>query len=196
MDMQEKDVSSVWVDSRIELLKNLPDVVSDSGTIQSATRQCVYTCSTLDTLNCLFDKMAESGRWIEEVAQTLQEFLPEEISQGTKFVVRPGNILDGLFKSLPQILRIIAPFASLVVVMAKTVAFVKERDPLVQDELITSVEALANMFERQSVAANLSVEDLQTSAGPFAVFGLVLGECTLSIFPLIPRHLTSSTATP
>lgn len=175
MDMQEKDVSSVWVDFGIELLKNLPDVVSDSGTIQSATRQCVYTCSTLDTLNCLFDKMAESGRWIEEVAQTLQEFLPEEISQGTKFVVHPGNILDGLFKSLPQILRIIAPFASLVVVMAKTVAFVKERDPLVQDELITSVEALANMFERQSIAANLSVKDLQTSAGPFAVFGLVLG---------------------
>ena len=57
MDMQEKDVSSVWVDSRIELLKNLPDVVSDSGTIQSATRQCVYTCSTahcMDTLNCCY----------------------------------------------------------------------------------------------------------------------------------------------
>ena len=175
MDMQEKDVSSVWVDSRIELLKNLPDVVSDSGTIQSATRQCVYTCSTLDTLNCLFDKMAESGRWIEEVAQTLQEFLPEETSQGTKFVVRPGNSLDGLFKSLSQILRIIAPFGSLIVAMAKTVVFIRERDPIVQDELITSVEALAKMFERQSVAANLSVEDLQTSAGPFAVFGLVLG---------------------
>ena len=71
--------------------------------------------------------MAESGRWVEEVAQTLREFLPEETSQATKFVIRLGNILDGLFKSLPQILKIITPFASLVVVMAKAAAlFVKE----------------------------------------------------------------------
>ena len=148
----------------IEILLNLPNVVSDSRAILRANHRLFYTERVLGVLETLMETMAAQHQWDRVVASTLES--------GCIHFQDPFN---GLFETLPQVYDLTAPTALLIATLGSICDFIKATDCGVQERTLNDVRRFANTFKEVSRTAGLSIFDLRSFAGPFATLGVVLG---------------------
>ena len=155
----------------LEILIDLPEIVSDAVGVFKVIRKFLYKSSTLQSLGESFGRMASrAGQWVEDIAQAIREFLPEG---ATNFVIRAGNFLEGIFESLPRVLGYIAPLVSLIVVITNIITLINEPDAPIQDKILLVIQTIAGLMETAFLALGLIVEELLSFAGPFAILAVI-----------------------
>ena len=165
--MQSTTFNTSLAEFGINIMKKLPSDIASSNEIFKSVRGYLYSYNALNLLESLLVQIPEDGQWADKILHNLKE----NLSKHDTFVMGDKNILKILYGS--NILKLVAPVASLIAVIAVINAFIKEQETAQREELFTKILTSVRLFKRMTRAAKLMVQDMLSSAGPLAILGVV-----------------------